>query len=193
MRIHNYTVFPQIITETECDLYNSIRNDLINWIYNYQSKTETVLHSNRGGWQSPDNFYNDESFLKFKQYILDHIFQSLTHYNIQFKLNNMWININKKDNYNIAHAHPGSHLSGVFWIKASDKCGNLVFNNPHSFVSHRLIRSTDDELKRKINYTTKFYFKPTEGTLVLFPSHLQHYVESNESDEDRISISFNLS
>ena len=33
---------------------------------------------------------------------------------------------------------------------------------------------------------------PQEGLLVLFPSYIEHFVEPNQSSEDRISISFNL-
>ena len=38
-----------------------------------------------------------------------------------------------------------------------------------------------------------YYRIPEEGVVLLFPSHLLHRVELNESNEDRISISFNLS
>ena len=31
-----------------------------------------------------------------------------------------------------------------------------------------------------------------DGTIILFPSMMTHRVEINETDEDRISISFNL-
>jgi len=193
MKIHNYTVFPSIITETQCDLYNYIRKDLIDWIYKYQSTTETVYMSNRGGWQSPSDFYQQESFSEFKNYILNNTFQSLTHYNRRFELDNMWININKKGNYNAAHWHPGCILSGVFWIKVPENCGKLVFQNPHSFVEHKLMGCVDNDVKKEHNYYPTFEFTPQEGTLITFPSHLQHLVEPNESDEDRISIAFNLS
>ena len=69
-----------IVTKAECNLYRCIREDLINWIYDYQSKTEGVVYSNRGGWQSPSNFHELESFLEFKEYILSHTFQSLSYY-----------------------------------------------------------------------------------------------------------------
>jgi uncharacterized protein (TIGR02466 family) len=36
-------------------------------------------------------------------------------------------------------------------------------------------------------------FNPLEGRMLIFPSYLAHQVEPNESDEDRISVSFNLS
>ena len=31
-----------------------------------------------------------------------------------------------------------------------------------------------------------------EGGMILFPSHLAHRVNENKSDEDRISIAFNI-
>lgn len=192
MNIFHHAVFPTFITETQCDLYHYIRDDLIDWIYEYQSKTKSVILSNRGGWQSPSDFHEQESFLDFKKYIMNNVFQSLTHYNIQFELCNMWVNINKKNNYNIAHIHPGANLSGVFWIKTSTNCGNLIFDNPHAFLQYKLIKSIDKQEKIKYNYHPLLKFTPKEGTLVLFPAHLLHYVESNESDEDRISIAFNL-
>ena len=33
---------------------------------------------------------------------------------------------------------------------------------------------------------------PKEGSMLVFPSYLEHMVKPNESDEDRISVSFNL-
>ena len=193
MKIHNYTVFPSIITETECDLYHYIRKDLIEWIYKYQTTTDGVVLSNRGGWQSPSDFYTLESFSEFRNYILNNAFQSLTHYNHRFELNNMWININRKGNYNTLHRHPNCILSGVFWVKASENCGKLKFDNPNGFVETNLIEYTDDDVKKEHNYYHMFEFTPREGIMILFPSHLQHLVEPNESDEDRISIAFNLS
>lgn len=193
MNIYNHAVFPSIITESQCDLYHYIRNDLIDWIYDYQSKTKTVILSNRGGWQSPDNFHNQESFLDFKNYILNNTFQSLTLYNRRPRFCNMWININKKDNYNVSHNHPNSIISGVFWVKTPENCGLLKFENPNNFVEDVLIQKVDKDLAKKYNYSDSFQFVPQEGTLVLFPSHLHHSVEPNQSDEDRISIAFNLS
>ena len=34
--------------------------------------------------------------------------------------------------------------------------------------------------------------EPVEGNIILFPSYLPHSVETNNHDEERISISFNL-
>jgi len=192
MNIYNYSVFPSILSEIDCDLYQYIRNPLIDWIFDYQNKTKSVIYSNRGGWQSPSDFYKQECFLEFKNYILNNTFAALRHYNRDFNLANMWININKKGNYNISHNHANSIISGVFWVKTPDNCGHLVFESPNSFLEHNLLQCIDEKIKEEHNYHHTFQFVPQEGKLVLFPSHLRHYVESNESDEDRISIAFNL-
>jgi uncharacterized protein (TIGR02466 family) len=192
MNTINYAVFPSIITEVFCDSYYTIRNSLIDWIYQYQKTTNTVIFSNRGGWQSPSHFHEQESFLEFKDFILNNTYIALQYYNCDFKLSNMWININKSGNYNTQHCHPKSILSGVFWVKTSDNCGKLSFQSPNSFVEAPLLDSMDENIKKDQNYYHTFDFCPQEGRIILFPSHLYHLVEPNESEEDRISIAFNL-
>ena len=69
MKISHRTLFPSIVSEIECDYFKLIQPSLIEWIYNYQKNTNSVDHSNRGGWQSPSNFYLDDSFSEFADYI----------------------------------------------------------------------------------------------------------------------------
>ncbi len=38
----------------------------------------------------------------------------------------------------------------------------------------------------------KITYKPTEGLFIIFPSWLWHGVEPNQSEESRISLSFNI-
>jgi len=192
MNLFHHAVFPSIITEVNCDFYQYIRDPLIDWIYQYQKTTEGVIVSNRGGWQSPSDFWKQESFFDFKDYILNNIFSALRHYNQEFVMSNMWININKKGDYNIPHNHPSSTISGVFWVKTSDKCGKLSFPSPNLFYEARLLNSIDKNIREEQNYCESFHFLPQEGKMILFPPQLYHGVAPNESDEDRISIAFNL-
>ena len=41
-------------------------------------------------------------------------------------------------------------------------------------------------------YFQDYKFPAREGNLLLFPAHLEHKFGDNNSDEDRISVSFNL-
>jgi len=192
MNITNYALFPTIVTKVECNLFNYIQEDLTCLIYNYKSKTESVVHSNRGGWQSPSDFYCNPLFSEFVEYIVKNANDALCHYNCKFNLANMWINVNSKGDYNVYHDHSESTISGVLWIKTSKDCGKLRFRSPNSFVEHSLLECADKEVKQNQNYFSEFEFDPTEGSMILFSSHLLHSVDQNQSNEDRISISFNL-
>jgi uncharacterized protein (TIGR02466 family) len=192
MKIQRYPIFPSIITEIECEDYDTIRDDLIKWIYNYHSTNKGITASNRGGWHSEYDFYMCPTFNKFKDYIISNISKSFTIYDTDFKLESMWININQKGDYNVCHDHPKSILSGVFWIKVTKECGNLVLHSGKSFCEYDLLDSVSDEIAEQYNYYSEFQFIPKEGTLIIFPSHIMHDVELNKSDEDRISISFNI-
>ena len=192
MTIINHAVFPSIITEVHCDNFDEIQQPLLEWIYEYQKTKESIQLSNRGGWQSPSNFWKESSFVKYFEYIISCINSSTEFYNYKFEFSNMWININQKGDYNIEHDHPESTLSGVFWIKTSPECGSLVFNSPKCFVESKLLSNIDDNFKKIVNYYETFTFTPHDGIMVLFPSHMRHYVELNQSNEDRISIAFNL-
>lgn len=194
MNVERYCLFPSIATYAYCDNYSEIKDDLINWIYSYQKKNpETENKSNRGGWQSSDLFYrNEKSFSRFYNYIESSIHSALSHHTVKFRMNNMWININRKNNHNTAHQHPHSHVSGVFWVKTPENCGDIVFESPHYFDQYINIFTLNSDFSNNTNCSFNYTFYAREGNMLLFPSPLRHWVQENTSDEDRISISFNL-
>ena len=192
MHILHRSLFPSIVTEVECDHFNFVQPTLIEWICNYQKTTDGVSISNRGGWQSPSDFYLDESFGEFVDYIVNNAQSALSFYDLELKLSNMWININKKGDYNVTHDHPLALISGVFWVKTPENCGSLVFQSPNSFAQALLLNHIDPEIAQQQHYDHSFSFTPKEGKMILFPANLLHLVEPNQSNEDRISIAFNL-
>jgi len=63
--------------------------------------------------------------------------------------------------------------------------GKIYFKNPYNdMLSPAYTEYTPDNFER-IN------FKPQPGMLLIFRSHLEHYVDKNNSDEDRISFAYN--
>ena len=67
-----------------------------------------------------------------------------------------------------------------------------VLGSPLAFQTHQETESYTDEFRFKINYDHNYCYNAIKGRMLIFPSHLQHYVEPNESYEDRISVSFNI-
>ena len=116
-------------------------------------------------------------------------------FNSKVKIINYWANVNRKHCYNIDHAHQGSLLSAVFYVKVPENSGRITFSNPNALLMESYLHGKN----LNVNYDSVYYalssiftMEPKENSLIIFPSWLTHRVEPNGSDEDRISISFNL-
>ena len=76
--------------------------------------------------------------------------------------------------------------------------GNLIEDYSKSIdlliseININLLFHNFTKFKESNNYDHCYYFTPTEGRILVFPSHLQHHVLKNKSKEDRISVSFNI-
>ena len=161
-------------------------------IYSLRDIDEGVKVSNKKGWHSDYIFPDNENIELFKPLIteLPRVLKHLPFKPIISEVTNIviWANIGDKYSYNIAHNHPGCDISGVYYVKVPEgDCGNILFNDPrHSWVyGNRFF------VDRYACGETAPRF-PVEGNMYLFPSCLDHSVEPNNTDEDRISISFNL-
>jgi uncharacterized protein (TIGR02466 family) len=187
-----FPLFPNLVVRSECEGWDEIKDGLVEWIYNCQRTMDSVNLSNRGGWQSPGSATEDSSFTVYKNYISQTVINSLPYSRTSCRLLNMWVSVNKHEDYNVYHNHPLSDLSGVLWVKAPPNCGSLSFSSPHAFVEHSLLEATTETVKNQQNYYHEYSFFPQEGVMLLFPAHLNHCVEPNLSNQDRISIAFNL-
>ena len=103
-----------------------------------------------------------------------------------------WFNINSPESYNDKHCHPNSDLAGVLWVKIPENSGDFIFNSPYEYNSFIEMHSYTDDLLKESKYYNTYKYPPREGCILIFPAHLQHRVKKNESNEDRVSISFNI-
>ena len=105
------------------------------------------------------------------------------------KITQMWAIINKKGAFNERHHHGNSALSAAYYVKAEQNAGNIIFFDPRQAnVFHHPASTKANSLNCQVQSIT-----PKAGTLVLFPSYLEHKVGENLSNEERIVISFNIS
>jgi uncharacterized protein (TIGR02466 family) len=109
----------------------------------------------------------------------------------EIKLGNFWVNINNKGNSNSVHIHDNSFVSGVFYVQADPKQGVINF---YKNYFHDYIVASQATIDRYTPISASaISYPPKPGRLIIFPGHLPHGVESNETNKDRISISFNVS
>tara|TARA_B100000900_G_C20243098_1_gene578743 strand:+ start:51 stop:626 length:576 start_codon:yes stop_codon:yes gene_type:complete len=160
-------------------------------------KNEGTKKSNIGGWHSNDFNEKDDSILikslwpNIKKQAIR--FGKEIDLNVKGILGNLWVNVNEYKDSNFLHHHPGCLLSGVYYIKTPENCGNITFYHPsHLLLLHDWMKHESNEFN---SYNSATWWYPSiEGMLYLFPSWLLHAVEPNLSKrEKRISVSFNIS
>ena len=144
----------------------------INLIYNYQKHHPISVHkSNAGGYQSESYLDKLTPFLplvRLLQTTIDLI--NPNHHNV---INSLWLNISPPLSYNNVHSHGSESLSGVLYFQTPPKSGCIEFYSP-------------------LDFNSALRHQPQPKEMILFPQNLYHSVEPNLSQEDRISIAFNL-
>ena len=188
MSIHDIFKVPVYSTQLNLDI-----KKLQSFCNEYQQKGTGQTLSNVGGYHSNDLPLNDVSLHPLIKEINTHSSKFAKEFinNNEQVLSNMWINISLYKDINKIHNHPGADISGVYYVKTPDDCGNITFEHPAIDVLSYYFRH--DEEKEFNVYNSPTWWKPVfENHLYLFPGWLKHRVEPNlNKTEERISISFN--
>jgi len=96
-----------------------------------------------------------------------------------------WVNLHDRGGFNFLHMHEGSLLSGSFYLKVPPGSGDFVFRDPRPGVLHNFVKGGVPNGHADVHLT------PSAGLVVLFPCWMEHYVETHEGQEPRITIAFN--
>ena len=99
-----------------------------------------------------------------------------------------WVNVNAPGAAHRLHTHPNNFLSGVYYVRTHEGANVIYFHDPRPQTG--IIRPGVTELTAA--NTDQVVVPVSDGSLLLFPAWLPHSVPPNESDENRISVSFNL-
>jgi hypothetical protein len=169
----------------------SLDNESIKSFSLFRKQTDSGrVISNVGGWQSNEfNLKKPPKELKeVSKCIFDFSLEICKFMGIEpVSGGTAWININENGHFNWSHTHPQSTLSGVYYVKTPNDCGNIEFENPSmSLMTNMKVKSYN------VFNSSSLMVPSEEGTLYIFPSWLPHKVHPNLSNEERISISFNL-
>ncbi len=167
---------------------------LIDRLYEIKDKDEKGMpRSNIGGWHSHDELYKDVEFKSTVGDILLKAKECFQHLDVQDDYNpemtGLWGMINPPGSRNNVHTHPYNYLSGVYYLKVPKKSGNLVFLEPKPQAE---VLSPPKKEKASVHIAHSVSWEPEENSLIFFPSWLQHEVQYNSSNEDRVILSFNI-
>jgi uncharacterized protein (TIGR02466 family) len=188
MNCYKTDIFKQSIYSFKLNLN---LEEINNFCLDFEKNNEGRILTNFGGFQSNNLDFNTPIVNKISSLILNNVNYVSKKY---FKLNrslgisNIWFNINRYRDNNSKHIHPNSLFSGVFYSKVPDNSGSIRFFNSESAE----IFFADVDMMEFTKYNSSSYLlKPEVSFLHIFPSFLNHSVEPNLSNQERISFSFN--
>ena len=148
--------------------------------------------TNVNGWHSTTDMNKKEEYnvlIKELFAMQDEIFKK-EFLDLKPVLGNMWANVNYPGGYNRPHLHPNSLFSGVYWIKTPIKSGNLMLYDPRPGSQCNMPNHKEGKLPPQL--WREVHYEPIAGRAIMFPSWLWHEVRTNESNDTRISVSFNF-
>jgi len=170
------------------ELNAHLEQNIVNW-----SKIDKgVIRTNMNGWHSQTNMHEKPEY----KALVDLLFSAQAHiYKEELldnepHLGNMWANINPPGGFNRPHTHPNSLWSGVYYVKAPKNSGHLKIEDPKP--SSLISRPRRKEGQLQTYLWNEVHFEPIAGRLIMFPAWLNHCVDPNQSNDIRISVSFNF-
>ncbi len=157
-----------------------------------------VARSNVGGWHSDTGFLNrpDPPIRHLVQRIRTMI-RALSSMLIKpgqhrFAVEG-WANVLRRGQYNAIHLHPNSTWSGVYYVTGNpppDGEGNPDFSGKIEFIDPRPGASASYTVENVMQQRSML--NPGPGTMIAFPSWLQHQVHPYFGPGERISIAYNV-
>jgi uncharacterized protein (TIGR02466 family) len=169
-------------------LNQQLERDIIAW----SNKDKGVTRTNVKGWHSTTDMNLRPEFKRLVDLLHEaqRTVYDQEHLESEPFLGNMWANINPPGSMNRAHIHPNSLWSGVYYIKAPQNSGQLKIEDPRSVAAMSRPRQKPGKLPDRLWRET--HYEPKAGRLIMFPAWLNHCVDPNESNDIRISVSFNF-
>jgi uncharacterized protein (TIGR02466 family) len=113
----------------------------------------------------------------------------LAYRDIEIELTQSWINVAVPGQHHHLHRHTNSIISGTYYPFGVDNCP-IVFHNPNMF---QFVPNVDESNQNPVSMISKncINVTPNSSELMLWLSPMIHSVKKNESENNRVSLSFN--
>jgi uncharacterized protein (TIGR02466 family) len=147
--------------------------------------------SNTGNTTSIDNtILKSKELTQLRDFIETKVSEYFTtvyspKHKVNLKITQSWTNYTDKGQYHHKHEHPNSFVSGVFYVQA-DKAKDKIYFYRNGYQQIKFPPSDWN-----VWNSESWWFDVGSCDLILFPSSLTHMVPTVESEQTRISLSFN--
>jgi len=183
-------IFPKCyyIKDNVC---SEILSELEKSVHNLKSRTRRAanfnVNSSHGGADNlhkmqPFNLLADEIIKSTKEFMIEYGYQRSRI--PQAFIQTMWFNISDKGDFLFPHLHPGSFLSGAYYIKTTQENHILFHDEQKNFYENP---EKMNELSTMIHPV-----KCEPGRLLIFHSNLEHSTPIQYNPGEKIVVSFNI-
>lgn len=193
MELKAQALFPSVVWSTLFDDHPKLNNELLARAYELRDRDPRgVSKTNIAGWQSNNTIQQLPEFAVINRRILqacERIAESQYFIPGLTFDHQAWVNISPPGSSNQVHYHANCYFSGVYYVSLdAPQCGSIFFRDPRTASRMMPFPAT----KQTPFTASEVRMPPEPGRLYIFPGWLEHGVEVNQSDSDRVSISFNV-
>ena len=179
MYINSY--FPTVIwSEEKPEFVKSLNKASNKYISDARKREKEFIkkHGDFGRSYHSTPLTADNDFLDFRNYIgqksweyLDHQGYDMSQYTTMFS--ELWVQefAKKGGGHHSAHIHWNQHVSGFYFLKASDKTSMPVFHEPRTGARTTKLFTKSKDI---CHGSELIHFKVQPGTLIIFPGYLEH-------------------
>jgi uncharacterized protein (TIGR02466 family) len=151
----------------------------------------TASGTKAGGWATPTDLQDRPELQELMAHVREAASEALAALGVEhdgFLITGCWANIKPRGAGHPSHIHPNNFLSGVYYVRAPEAGGNIIFHDPRHqpFVISPRTSERNQYNSRNADLAVR------DGMMLLFPAWLQHSVVGNAGESERISISFNV-
>ncbi len=185
------SIFPTFVWKIQwtSDLYERINSSIRTSLDGMNPRLAELSAGEE--WQSDQQLHKLEEYGEFVSCVLSSARTVLKFLKIGYEAVEMtgcWANVSAKEASHRVHTHPNNFLSGVYYVQTWPGADTVNFHDPRSQTS--ILRPPVTELTAQ--NADQVVVRVRNGTLLIFPSYLPHSVSPSESNELRISVSFNV-
>ena len=174
-----YPLFAKTVIRTTVDLEGTDISK-IEWVPNYHnniSTSQTVL--------------DDDNFKKLKEECMKGIhdyFYDVMHVDpvTEIYITESWFNKTETNQTHHRHWHPNSVLSAIIFLSGDAEQGGHT-----SFITGAYDTLEFEITEPNLWNSKSWSVEPTVGTMLIFPSSMEHLVQSYTGTTPRITLSFN--
>ena len=187
--------FPTVIAREECPFWPNEKNDCMSYLDNLNNPIidtgiQKDLHGNKY-----HNIHKMDKFKKLSDWVTSCVNQyaKLHLFPDNYKCVASWGLDYKKYSSQPFHSHKGSTISCIFYAVSNENDANTIFKSPINDMKNPQRIGVDKKLTSELyNEFTEptCYYKPIEGTLLIFRSYVEHSTDIKDNEDRRYVISF---